>query len=342
MKKLIWLVLLVIVALGIVAGRGFFDQAPQPATDTIRVENPNNTAAQQKLEAAVSSPLVESDNLLAHIQKLNFQRYTDAERASARSYITAELKKYGWKPKLQSFAQGVNIVAERTGTVKTAGTILVGAHYDTVYQSPGADDNASGVAVVLEVARMFAQPTARGLQLVLFDKEETGLLGSQAYVKKLTNIKNLRGAVVMDMVSYACHTPGCQKYPATLPVTPPSDKGDFLTVVGDIEHLPLLNSFGANASEQANLPTVLKVPIPLKGLLTPDTLRSDHAPFWYQGVGAVLVTDTANLRTPHYHQPSDKPTTLDRDFFTGSAQIIVNATSNLLQNSDDLKTPAST
>mgnify|MGYP002783603226 FL=1 len=344
MKKLIWLVLLVIIALGIVAGRNFFDKAPQPPVDTMRVQNDINEeeAPQQKLESAVSSPLVQTDALLAHLQKLNFQRYTDAERASARSYITAELKKYGFKPKLQNFGQGINIVAERPGTDKTAGSILVGAHYDTVYQSPGADDNASGVAVVLEVARLLAQPTPRGLQLVLFDKEETGLLGSQAYVKKAKNIqKNLRGAVVMDMVSYACYTPGCQKYPPTLPITPPSDKGDFLTVVGDIEHLPLLNSFQNNASKQANLPAVLTVPIPLKGLLTPDTLRSDHAPFWYQGIGAVLVTDTANLRTPHYHQPSDKPETIDRNFFVGSAQIIVNATNNLLKSSNDLKTPPS-
>ena len=344
MKKLIWLVLLVIIALGIVAGRNFFDKAPQPPVDTMRVQNDINEeeAPQQKLESAVSSPLVQTDALLAHLQKLNFQRYTDAERASARSYITAELKKYGFKPKLQNFGQGINIVAERPGTDKTAGSILVGAHYDTVYQSPGADDNASGVAVVLEVARLLAQPTPRGLQLVLFDKEETGLLGSQAYVKKAKNIqKNLRGAVVMDMVSYACYTPGCQKYPPTLPITPPSDKGDFLTVVGDIEHSPLLNSFQNNASKQANLPAVLTVPIPLKGLLTPDTLRSDHAPFWYQGIGAVLVTDTANLRTPHYHKPSDKPETIDRNFFVGSAQIIVNATHKLLESPNDLKTPPS-
>ncbi len=342
MKKLISLVLLVIVALGIVAGRNFFDKAPQPPVETIRVQNDINEVPQQKLESAVSFPLVQTDALLAHIEKLNFQRHTDAERASARSYITAELKKYGWKPKLQNFGQGVNVVAERAGTDKTAGNILVGAHYDTVYQSPGTDDNASGVAVVLEVARLLAQPTPRGLQLVLFDKEETGLLGSQAYVKKAKNIqKNLRGAVVMDMVSYACYTPGCQKYPPTLPITPPSDKGDFLTVVGDIEHLPLLNSFQNNVSEQANLPLVLTVPIPLKGLLTPDTLRSDHAPFWYQGIGAVLVTDTANLRTPHYHKPSDKPETIDRNFFTGSAQIIVNATHNLLKNNNNLKTPTS-
>lgn len=79
---------------------------------------------------------------------------------------------------------------------------------------------------------------------------------------------------------------------------------------------------------------LLKLPIPLKGLLTPDVLRSDRAPFWYQGVGAVLVTDTANLRTPHYHQPSDVPATINREFFTGAAQIVLNATRIMLEKSN--------
>jgi hypothetical protein len=72
-------------------------------------------------------------------------------------------------------------------------------------------------------------------------------------------------------------------------------------------------------------------------MLLPDTLRSDHAPFWYQGVGAVLLTDTANLRTPHYHQASDTLRTLDKPFFTGAAQIVVNATTKLLDR-DRLET----
>ncbi|MGI8502727.1 MAG: peptidase M28, partial [Hassallia sp.] len=83
-------------------------------------------------------------------------------------------------------------------------------------------------------------------------------------------------------------------------------------------------------SSRENLLPVLILPIPIKGLLTLDTLRSNHAPFWYQGVGAVLITDTANLRTPYYHQASDTPKTIERSFFTGSAQIVVNATTVLL------------
>lgn len=329
MRNWFWLVLLLVVAVAVVgikdtSKREMFEQRPAPVV----VES----LPQEKLQIQPQSesiPQVSGERLLAHIQKLNFQRYTNLERAQTRTYITTELEKLGWAPHLEKFAEGVNIVAERQGTDKAAGAILVGAHYDTVSVSPGADDNASGVAVVLEIARLLgSQRTPRSLQLAFFDQEETGLLGSKAFVTNTSRLKNLRGVIVMDMLGYACYTPGCQQYPTGIPVTPPSDKGDFLAVVGDAEHLPLLNVF--QNLNQANLPAVLTLPIPLKGLLAPDTLRSDHAPFWYQGVGAVLVTDTANLRSPYYHQSTDIPAKIERSFFTGAAQIVVNATNNLL------------
>lgn len=349
MKKWIWLGLLVLVAVAVVSSRGtafnaFFEQRPSPA---IVERTPVKTTQPPQPQQVEITPQVSADKLLAHIQKLNFQRYTNVERSRTRSYITTELQKLGWKPQLEKFAEGVNIFAQRQGTDKTAGAILVAAHYDTVAFSPGADDNGTGIAVVLEVARLLSSRSMpRTLQLAFFDKEEAGLLGSRAFVTKAARLKNLRGVIVMDMVGYACYTPGCQKYPVGLPVTPPSEKGDFLAVIADAEHLPLLSAFQnsqtipstAQNKQAANLPPVLTLPIPLKGLLTPDTLRSDHASFWYQGIGAVLVTDTANLRTPHYHQPSDVPATIERSFFTGAAQIVVNATSWLLEKNDTLET----
>ncbi|MFN6539755.1 MAG: M28 family peptidase [Nostoc sp. EkiNYC01] len=351
MRKWVWLMLLVLMTVAVVGSRGstFFEQRPSPAiVERTRVEIPQ---PQPELKEVDNTPQVSAQRLLAHIQKLNFQRYTTTERSRTRTYITTELKKFGWKPKLEKFSDGVNIFAERVGTNKAAKAILLGAHYDTVASSPGADDNASGIAVMLEVARLLGyRSTPRTLQLAFFDQEETGLLGSQAFVAKTARLQNLGGAIVMDMVGYACYTAGCQKYPVGLPVSPPSDKGDFLAVVGDTEHLPLLNAFQNSQNipstalnkQESNLPAVLTLPIPLKGLLTPDTLRSDHAPFWYQGVGAVLVTDTANLRTPHYHQPSDVPGTIEPSFFTGAAQIVVNTTTALLEKNEVLETqPAS-
>jgi hypothetical protein len=341
MKKWIWLVLLVLVVIVGLGSRDSTFLAQLPSLEIVESVPPAKPQPQPETQEVQNALPVFADKLFTHIQKLNFQRYTTEERSLTRKYITTELKKLGWTPKLEKFANGVNIFAQRQGTDQAAGAILVAAHYDTVAASPGADDNASGIAVVLEIARILgASSTPRTLQLAFFDQEEEGLLGSKAFVSQAAHLRNLRGAIVMDMVGYACYTAGCQKYPTGLPVTPPSDKGDFLAVVGDTEHLPLLNTF--QNLNSAKLPPVLTLPIPLKGLLTPDTLRSDHAPFWYQGVGAVLVTDTANLRTPHYHQPSDIPTTIDRTFFTGAAQIVVNATTKLLENSDVLVTqPAS-
>lgn len=372
-KKPFWLVLLLLVTIvAVVVTSAFVKQHRESVIYSIRVDN-SLTANQDaktpipkdvqttrrkdtKSENFPESLRVSADQLFAHVQRLNFTRHTPAERSRTRAYITTELKKMGWKPQLEKFQDGVNVFAQRPGTDKNAGAILVGAHYDTVYISPGADDNASGVAVVLEVARLLgSRPTPRTLQLAFFDKEEAGLLGSKAFVTNKKHLENLQGVIVLDMVGYACHTPGCQKYPTGLPMTPPSDKGDFLAVVGDAEHLPLLHAFqnsqmlppisfnkASTGGKSESMPPVLTLPIPLKGLLTPDTLRSDHAPFWYQGVGAVLVTDTANLRTSHYHQPSDVPATLDRKFFTGAAQVVVNTTSALLENSDALGSPSST
>ncbi|BAZ38810.1 peptidase M28 [Calothrix sp. NIES-4101] len=354
MKKLLWLFILILVALCIIGGKSFFEQPLQPAIDTIRVNNPSNSSnsssssTQEKIAVAVTTPQVSRERLLTHIQKLNFQRYTNAERLRSRNYITSELKKYGFQPQQESFPEGMNIVAERLGSDKKAGAILIGAHYDTVLRSPGADDNGTGVAVVLEIAKLFgSRTTPRTLKLALFDQEETGLLGSRAFVAQKSHLKDLRGAIILDMLGFTCNNPGCQDYPTGLPIQPPSNKGDFIAVIGDTEHLPLLSSFqinsfaSAKANKTTNLPAVLTVPIPLKGIFTPDTLRSDHAPFWYQGIGAVLITDTANLRNPHYHQPSDKPTNIDNNFFTGVAQIIVNATEELLESQNSLTTPIS-
>lgn len=327
------LFMLLLLAVGVVSSSRFFTDRSLLGSQ-ISVESNTRVVA---VKQPVNIPEISPEKLLAHVKALNFKRYTQAERDRTRTYLTQSLKKFGWKPKLQSFEGGVNIIAQRQGTKAQAGSILVAAHYDTVSVSSGADDNASGVAVVLEVARLLgSRSTPRKLQLAFFDREELGLLGSRAFVAQ-AQLKDLRGVIVMDMVGFACHTAGCQKYPPGLTITPPTDRGDFLAVVGDMEHLPLLNAF--QQPTQSNLP-VLTLPVPLKGMLTPDTLRSDHAPFWYQGIGAVLLTDTANLRTPHYHQPSDTLATLDKSFFTAVAQIVVNATTNLLESSDRLETPS--
>ncbi len=276
-----------------------------------------------------SPPVVEPAQLWQHIQALSFERSTPSDRARTRQYLSQTLQKFGWQPELQTFEGGVNVVAQRPGTNRQAGVVLVTAHYDTVPGSVGADDNASAIAAVLEIARLMGtRTTQRTLKLAFFDQEETGLLGSFAYLANPANQQNLIGVINLEMVGYACHRIGCQQYPNGIPSELRRDRGDFLAVIGDQEHAFLLEAF--SSSKQANLPPVQTLAVPYKGVMMPDLLRSDHAPFWYQNIGAVMVTDTSNFRNPNYHQASDTAATLDRPFLAGATQQVFNAVNRLV------------
>ncbi|MGC1308003.1 MAG: M28 family peptidase [Phormidesmis sp.] len=280
--------------------------------------------------------------LMSHVAALAQPRVTPAQKAAARSYLVTQLTTYGLAPTEQRYStaagEGVNVIAEIAGSDPTAGAIVLGAHYDTVVNSPGADDNGSAIATLLETARVLsaqtAPPAPATLKLVFFDQEEqqpdgSGLLGSLAFVQE-TDVSDVKGAVILDMVGYACRTEGCQTYPARLPIPNLPTTGDFLAVLGLQEKTDLL--IGAfMQSAQSNWPLVLSLPIPQPTLkFFPDLLRSDHAPFWNQDIPAVFVSDTANFRNPHYHTAQDTVDTLDRSFFRGSAQHIVNAIASLL------------
>lgn len=360
MRKRQWILVtlfLLTVLLGIAVGQNWLLRSPEyvvinhfrrdvPISEQLSQFSPSapdshpdsNVAA--PITQVVNVPAVDAKRLLTHVQALAFERHSDDDRLRAREYILQALEQAGWQPYLQVFSSGVNVVAERPGTDPQAGSILVAAHFDTVLGSPGADDNATGIATTLEVAQVLgSRSTPRSLRVAFFDQEERGLLGSFAYAADDNLLANLQGVIIPEMLGYACYQPGCQKYPVGLPFKPTTSQGDFLAAIGDQEHLPLLEAF--HQSDKSNLPAVITLPIPLRGLLTPDLLRSDHAPFWQKGVGAVVISDTANFRTPHYHQASDTPEAIDQKFFAGSAQRVVNAVTTLLEGRDRLTTEQS-
>ena len=194
--------------------------------------------------------------------------------------------------------------------------ILIGAHYDGVPGTVAADDNATGVAVLLELARSFAEtPVRYPLRLVAFDMEEYGLLGSADYAAHLYQQKQpLRLMISLEMLGYRDATPGSQKYPFPLQFFYPN-RGDFIALIGN------LKTFGdlINLSKSIHKAGISSqwLPAPNRGLLVPQTRLSDHAPFWDEGYPAIMVTDTAFMRNPHYHQPSDTIATLDLDFLAG-------------------------
>ncbi len=196
--------------------------------------------------------------------------------------------------------------------------ILIGAHYDTVPGSPGADDNASGVAVLLELGRLLKEsPGNWPIQLVAFDMEEYGLLGSRAYAAHLKQQRQkLRLMLGLEMLGYRSSDPRSQSYPLYSPglrlLYP--DRGDFIGLIGNLRAIPDLRHL--RRAMQPIQPECYWLPVPLLGWAVPDTRRSDHSPFWDRGDRAIMVTDTANLRNPNYHKPSDTLETLDLDFLT--------------------------
>lgn len=194
--------------------------------------------------------------------------------------------------------------------------ILIGAHYDAVPGTPGADDNATGVAVLLELAKAFAaEPTKYPVRLIAFDMEEYGMLGSQQYADELRQQgQPLRLMLSLEMLGYCDPSPGSQRYPAGLERFYPN-RGDFIGLIGNLPTIPDLIHLSRNI-RKAGTPSEW-LPVPNRGLIVPQTRLSDHSPFWDRGYRAMMVTDTSFMRNPHYHQASDRIDTLDLDFLTG-------------------------
>jgi Zn-dependent M28 family amino/carboxypeptidase len=206
----------------------------------------------------------------------------------------------------------VNLPARQGGS---SAPILIGAHYDAVPASPGADDNASGVAVLLELARLFAaDPPHSAIRLVAFDLEEYGLLGSRAYAESLKQQgQKLRLMLSLEMLGYRDPNPGSQTYPAGLERFYPN-RGDFIGLIGNWPTIPILMRL-SRQMRRSGVPCEW-LPAGERGLMVPQVRASDHAPFWDLGYRAILVTDTSYLRNPHYHRLSDRIETLDLDFLT--------------------------
>ncbi len=200
--------------------------------------------------------------------------------------------------------------------------ILIGAHYDAVPGTPGADDNATGVAVLLEMARVFASnPLKYPVKLVAFDLEEYGLLGSTAYAEYLKDKEQkLRLMLSLEMLGYCNHAPGSQTYPDLIKPFY-SDRANFIALVGNLSAIFDMNSL-SKQMKQHGTPTEI-LPDPSAGKLVPITGFSDHRSFWQQKYRAIMVTDTAMLRNPHYHKASDTIETLNLDFLTNACQSLI-------------------
>jgi hypothetical protein len=270
--------------------------------------------------------------LLRHLSFVVRQRdpvHAFEGHAAVRDYVTQEMAAYG-SVTTHEFAHGgrihQNLVLDLAGR-HNDGFVLVGAHYDAVPGTPGADDNASALAVLLELARAFSKaPALRPIRLVAFDLEEVDRAGSQAYAQDLrVRGEPLHLMVALEMLGYRDPRPGSQRYPLGLRHLYP-DRGDFIGLIGSLRTLPQLWRL---ARTMRGFAPCEFLPVPNRGLWIPDTRRSDHASFWDLGYPAIMVTDTANMRNPHYHKASDCLETLDIDFLSAVCAGLIAGLSSL-------------
>ncbi len=217
-----------------------------------------------------------------------------------------------------------NVLALPRGTSKQP-LVLIGAHYDTVPDCPGADDNASGLAVMLECARLNAKSGMHpALGFIAFNGEEDGLLGSHDFVKSGLGLlaRPLAAMHVLEMVGFRRREGVLQDLPLPLRLLPAALRvPDYL---GMVCRGPS-NSVAAGALSASASPGLRLLTARTWGFahrLLPDITRSDHYPFWKARLPAVLWTDTGNFRNPNYHRPSDRPSTLDYGFMREVVELL--------------------
>jgi aminopeptidase YwaD len=236
-----------------------------------------------------------------------------AEHTQARAYVESQLRSFGHETRIDRFPGGFNLHTKASGS-----RFIVGAHYDSVPGSPGADDNASGVAALLEVARAaIERPFPVAVEFVAYDQEENGLAGSLAHCDRLGRERSdIAGMMSLEMLGFTgvdqVFVPGIETS---------RTQGDFLAVVANHESAHLLEMFD---ELQPSLPLELVVAASDSEAGALSSL-SDHGSFWDAGYPALIATDTAFLRNPHYHRATDLPATLNYEFLSLSTETVIAA-----------------
>jgi len=268
---------------------------------------------------------VSSSYLRKVIDTIAVPRHAVAESANNKktaSWIKEELESFGYEVGFQG--QFDNVVA--TSANDTSGPVLlVGAHYDSVPGCPGADDNASAVAVMLGCARAVATLSEINVCFVAFNREEDGFLGSADFVDSfvVADRVELTGCHILEMVGFCSQEKGSQKPPRGLPVKIP-DVGNFLGLLGNGKSTHLVDSIlSVGKTYLPDFPVLgLKPQLGVERLI-PDLNRSDHVPFWQKGIPATMWTDTADFRNPNYHRRTDTPETLNYGFMSNVTKLLI-------------------
>jgi len=307
-----------------------------------------NVSFQKQAEPLTTTEKELFNNLKSHIAILSKELigrndYATDGLTTSKNYLIGKFQEYGYKVSLQEYKAKnrvydnievyVNVEVEILGKDKPEEIIIIGAHYDSIPGSPGANDNASGVAGILELARLFhGQSLARTIRLVAFVNEEppffqTDTMGSLVYAKKVALKKEkIIGMIALETIGYFRDDPNSQQYPPPFSFFYPST-GNFIGFVSNLSSRQLLrdtiNIFRTHAtipSEGASIPTLI-----------PGVGWSDHWSFWQYDYPAIMITDTAPFRYPYYHTAEDTPDKIDFEKMTrvvGGVQKIVEVLAN--------------
>ncbi|WP_333843636.1 M28 family peptidase [Pelomicrobium sp.] len=278
------------------------------------------------------------DQLEGHVRTLAGEigersLWNPAGLEAAARYIRDAFEREGWQVSEQPYRvegrQVRNIEAAKPGISNPQAIVLVGAHYDSLVGTPGANDNATGTAALLALARLLKErPLARTVRLVAFVNEEppffhTDVMGSRIYARRAREKKeNIVAMLSLETIGYYTERPNSQSYPAGLGLFYP-DTGNFLAFVSNLASRGLLRR-AIQAFREST-------PFPSEGGAVPGWVMgvswSDHGSFWKEGYRAIMVTDTALFRYPYYHSPQDTPDKVDYEamarIVNGLAHVVV-------------------
>ncbi len=267
------------------------------------------------------------------------RNYVNYEQLNmAADYIVGQFQKLGYEPQIQIYEiqkkMFKNIFIEKKGYDPTLPKILVGGHYDTCF-NPGADDNASGIAGLMELARLLKEKNLRStIQFVAFVNEEppffmTELMGSRVFVKELKKRRErIKGVLILEMIGFYTNKKYSQRYfPFMGPFYP--NQGNFIALVGNLQSHRLVSRIVKAYGGKQNA-------VALESLIAPGFIPginfSDHWSFWREGYPAVMITDTAFFRNSSYHTSLDRFTTLD---YQRMALVILRLKDVIITLSDD-------
>jgi Zn-dependent M28 family amino/carboxypeptidase len=292
----------------------------------------------------VSTPEADKSRYVADLEFIaqaprdNGPHHTDVQNLCAN-----RLTELGYEVERHDFGEGVNIIGTLLGTTRPEEIVIVSAHYDTIPGGNGADDNASGVAGVLETAKLLAsEKHARTLTVACWDEEEPALTGSYLYAtrEKQRNSK-IKVAYVYDQIGVSDDRPNSQRVPSGFEVVYPVEaqkmrsnqwRANFVLLIFDKQSQPWAQAIASSAEKEGLQSAQLEAD--LEGKVPTDLKGSDHASFWEEGYPAIEITDTSEYRNPFQHTKFDTVETLNHDFAIKIISAAVASVRNALESLD--------